>query len=127
MCFTLTYLTRRRIMSLSSKGATFTIVSPQLVRGTQFNSRIKIGLTGSGNRGTFVAGIAKGDPRAEVTVLCDAYDDPMEKASSKLQLQNPARWLEWDTSSWLVPSLNSANQSGVAHSLPPQSKFSIYC
>ncbi|MBI4877849.1 MAG: Gfo/Idh/MocA family oxidoreductase [Acidobacteria bacterium] len=81
--------------SLFGAGA-FTIVSPNLVRGTQANSRISLGLIGSGNRGTYDATIVHNDPRARVTALCDLFDDRVEMAKSKLKLENPATYRDYE-------------------------------
>ena len=97
MNLTRAHLTRRRFINISAgTAATFTFVRPEAVRGTQINSKIKVGLIGSGNRGTFVAGIAHSDPRAEVTALCDLFDDQLEKACSKLQLHSPALFKDFE-------------------------------
>ncbi len=81
--------------SLFGAGA-FTIVSPNLVRGTQANSRISLGLIGSGNRGTYDATIVHNDPRARVTALCDLFDDRIEMAKSKLKLDKPAVFKDYE-------------------------------
>jgi predicted dehydrogenase len=70
-------------------GAAFMIVAPQAVRGSQANSRISVGLIGSGNRGTYDASIVHADPRARVTALCDLYDDRIEIATQRLKLDRP--------------------------------------
>jgi myo-inositol 2-dehydrogenase/D-chiro-inositol 1-dehydrogenase len=75
---------------------TFTILSPNLVRGTQANSKISLGLIGSGNRGTYDASIVHADPRARVTALCDLFDDRIEVAKSKLKLDNPAVYKDYE-------------------------------
>lgn len=81
--------------SLFGAGA-FTIMSPDLVRGTQANSRISLGLIGSGNRGTYDATIVHNDPRARVTALCDLFDDRIETAKSKLKLDKPAVFKDYE-------------------------------
>lgn len=74
----------------------FTILSPNLVRGTQANSKISLGLIGSGNRGTYDASIVHADPRARVTALCDLFDDRIEVAKAKLKLENPAVYKDYE-------------------------------
>jgi predicted dehydrogenase len=74
----------------------FTILSPALVRGTQANSKISLGLIGSGNRGTYDATIVHSDPRARVTALCDLFDDRIEMAKAKLKLENPATYTDYE-------------------------------
>ena len=74
----------------------FTIVSPGLVRGTQANSRISLGLIGSGNRGTYDATIVHNDPRARVTALCDLFDDRIEMAKAKLKLDKADTYKDYE-------------------------------
>ncbi len=64
--------------------ATFSIVAPQSVRGSQANSKISVGLIGTGNRGGYDATIVNADPRARVTALCDLFDDRIEKATAQI-------------------------------------------
>jgi predicted dehydrogenase len=81
---------------LSGGAAAFTILAPQTVRGTQANSRISVGLIGSGNRGTYDAGIVHADPRARITALCDRFDDRIEMATARLKLDKPAVYKEFE-------------------------------
>jgi predicted dehydrogenase len=71
-------------------------VAPEAVRGSQANSKISVGLIGSGNRGTYDATIVNGDPRARVSALCDLYDDRIEKATATLKLQNPKTYKDFE-------------------------------
>jgi len=80
---------------LWTAGAAFTLVRPEAVRGTQANSRISVGLIGSGNRGTYDAGIVNADPRARITALCDAFDDRIEIATARLKLEKPAMYKDY--------------------------------
>jgi myo-inositol 2-dehydrogenase/D-chiro-inositol 1-dehydrogenase len=77
-------------------GSTFAIVTPQAVRGSQANSKITVGLIGSGGRGTYDAGIFNSDSRARVTALCDLFPDRIESATQKLKLQNPATYTDFE-------------------------------
>jgi predicted dehydrogenase len=81
--------------ALFTGAATFTIVKPHAVRGSQANSKISVGLIGSGNRGTYDATIVHADPRAQVTALCDRFDDRIEMAKSKLQLESPKTFSDY--------------------------------
>src|SRR6185295_12539068 len=59
------------------------------VRGTAANSAIKVGLIGSGSRGTFVAGTMAKNTPAQVVALCDVVDGKMEKAAQSIGLDHP--------------------------------------
>jgi predicted dehydrogenase len=75
---------------------TATLMSPRTALGSQANSKIAVGLLGSGNRGTFDAGIVHGDPRARITALCDKFDDRVEMAASRLKLDRPAVFKDYE-------------------------------
>lgn len=76
----------RRSLVAGAAGA-FTIVHPEAVRGSQANSKISVGLIGSGNRGSYDAAIVHADPRAEITALCDLFDDRIEMAMQRIKLE----------------------------------------
>jgi myo-inositol 2-dehydrogenase/D-chiro-inositol 1-dehydrogenase len=59
------------------------------VRGTAANSAVKVGLIGSGGRGTFDASILVKNPKARLTALCDIFDDRIESARQKIPVENP--------------------------------------
>ena len=83
-------LSRRNLLRASGAVAgAFTIVKPEAVRGSQANSRISLALIGVGGRGTYDATIVQNDPRAQVTALCDLFDDRIEMGKQKIGLQNP--------------------------------------
>jgi predicted dehydrogenase len=87
------FVSRRGL--LGAAGA-FTIVRAEAVRGSQANSRISVGLIGSGNRGSYDAAIVHADPRAEVTALCDLFDDRIEMAIQRIKLdKKPAIYKDY--------------------------------
>ncbi len=59
------------------------------IRGTAANSAVKVGLIGSGGRGTFDAGLVAQDPNARLVALCDIFDDRIEQAKKKIPIENP--------------------------------------
>src|SRR5690349_4440785 len=77
-------------------GATFAIVSPQVVRGYQANSKVSVGLIGSGGRGSYDASIVNADPRARVTALCDLFDDRIETATQKVKAVGPRVYKDFE-------------------------------
>ncbi|MBI3278240.1 MAG: Gfo/Idh/MocA family oxidoreductase [Acidobacteria bacterium] len=90
-------LSRRNFLSGGTAAATtFTIVAPQAVRGSQANSKITLGLIGSGNRGSYDAMIVNADPRARVTALCDLFDDRIEMAKQRIRVDNPAVYKDYE-------------------------------
>ncbi|MGD0578314.1 MAG: Gfo/Idh/MocA family oxidoreductase [Bryobacteraceae bacterium] len=86
-------LSRRSLLATASA---FTIVAPQAVRGSQANSKISVGLIGSGGRGSYDASIAHADPRAAITALCDKFDDRIEKAKTTIKVSNPKTFTDFE-------------------------------
>lgn len=77
-------ITRRQLtQAASSAAASFLIVAPQTVRGTEANSALTLGLIGCGNRGMFVSGLFAKNEFLKVTAICDIYQDKLDKAAAK--------------------------------------------
>lgn len=74
---------RRGFIGAAAAGA-FTIVRPELVRGTQRNSAVRLALFGCGGRGTGVAASFVANTQAHVTALGDLFQDPLNKAKDEL-------------------------------------------
>ena len=65
------------------------VLSASVVAGTAANSAVKVGLIGSGNRGTYVAAeMAKNTP-ARIVALCDLFPEKMEQAKTKIGTSDP--------------------------------------
>lgn len=93
--------------------AGFTVVAPQAVRGSQANSKISVGLIGSGNRGSYDASIFQADPRARVTALCDLFDDRIEAAIQRIKpAGKPAIYKDFE-------KLLASNVDAVVIATPP--------
>ncbi len=59
------------------------MLPPRLVRGSQANSALSLGVIGCGNRGMYVSGIFAKNEFAKVTSVCDIYDDRIQAAREK--------------------------------------------
>src|SRR5579884_622395 len=81
---------------LSGAAAAFTIMSPKAAKGYQANSKVSVGLIGSGNRGSYDASIVQGDPRGRITALCDMFDDRIEKAKQTIKVENPTVYKDFE-------------------------------
>ncbi len=86
---------RRAFLGGAGAGA-FLIVRPEAVRGSQANSKISVGLIGSGNRGSYDASIVHADPRARITALCDLFDDQIEKATQRIKVTSPKVYKDFE-------------------------------
>ncbi|MCL4851716.1 MAG: Gfo/Idh/MocA family oxidoreductase [Bryobacteraceae bacterium] len=124
-------VSRRRLLHAGTAAGAFTIVSPQSIRGTQANSKITVGLIGAGNRGSYDGAIVHADPRAQITALCDLFDDRIEMATQKIKVQNPKVYKDFE-------KLLASDVDAVLIATPPfehprqleaavQAKKHIYC
>ncbi len=87
---------RRTFLTAGGAAAAFTLLKPQTVRGFQANSQISVGLIGTGNRGSYDAGIVNADPRARVTALCDLFDDRVEIGTAKIKAVKPVVYKDFE-------------------------------
>jgi predicted dehydrogenase len=71
-------ITRRQFAAASA----FLIVSPHVVRGTQANSAVRVGLLGCGGRGTEDATSMVTNGGARVVALADLFADQLERAEA---------------------------------------------
>lgn len=121
----------RRGFLAGTTATTFTIVGSQSVRGSQANSKVTFGLIGSGGRGTHDATIVQNDPRAQVTALCDLFDDRIDAAATRLKLQKPVIYKDFE-------KLLASNLDAVIIATPPfehprmleaaiQARKHVYC
>ena len=86
-------LSRRRF--LADAGVTalaFSIVKPDLVRGSQANSKIDLGLIGCGGRGTWIADLFKKHGGYNIVALADYFPDRVEAAGNKLGVPASSRF-----------------------------------
>jgi len=126
-------VSRRNFLSGSAAGAAaFNIMSPQAAKSYQANSKISVGLIGTGNRGSYDASIVHSDPRGRITALCDLYDDRIEKAKQTIKVENPTVYHDFEK------MLASPDIDAVVIATPPfehprmleaavQAKKHIYC
>jgi myo-inositol 2-dehydrogenase/D-chiro-inositol 1-dehydrogenase len=73
---------RRRFVGNAGTAA-FLILKPELVRGSQANSAVSVGLIGCGNRGTYVSGLFAKNEFARIAAICDIYEDRIEAARKR--------------------------------------------
>lgn len=72
-------LNRREFIGAGAAAAGFMILKPGLVRGTQANSAVRVGLLGCGGRGTEDATNLIDTGGARVTALGDLFQDQLQK------------------------------------------------
>jgi myo-inositol 2-dehydrogenase/D-chiro-inositol 1-dehydrogenase len=79
-------INRRQFIKTAGAGAaaaSLTILRPELVRGTQANSRIQLGLIGCGGRGVWIAGLFAAHGGYELFAASDYFSDRVEALGAK--------------------------------------------
>jgi predicted dehydrogenase len=80
-------LSRRQFIRNSGMAAlSLTVLPPKAVRGTQANSKIKLGLIGCGGRGTWIAGLFEKHGGFEIRAAADFFPDRCEEFGPKFSL-----------------------------------------
>jgi predicted dehydrogenase len=81
---------RRTFLGSAAASAAFLLLRPELVRGTQANSAVRVGLLGCGGRGTEDAGNLLDTGNTRVVALADLFQDQLDKARDYFdKLQQP--------------------------------------
>jgi predicted dehydrogenase len=82
---------RRGFLHAAAGTAAFTILKPQLVRGTQANSAVRVGLLGCGGRGTTHTETILKNTDARVIALADMFQDRLDKAKQQVDKLSAAK------------------------------------
>jgi predicted dehydrogenase len=69
-----------------------TILKPGLVRGTQANSKIRLGLVGCGGRGSWIAGLFQKHGGYEIIAVADYFKDRADEAGATLAVPEASRF-----------------------------------
>jgi len=86
-------ITRRRF--IAGAGATalsFTVMKPELVRGTEANTKVDLGLIGCGGRGTWIAELFAQHGGYNVVAVADYFQDRADGCGGKLGVDNARRY-----------------------------------
>ena len=75
---------RKFIATAGAAAISFTIVDPLIARGTQANSRIRLGMIGCGGRGTWIAKLFKAHGGFEVVAGADYFQDRVDTFGEQL-------------------------------------------
>ena len=88
-----TGLSRREFLAGTSGAAmSFSIMKPALVRGSQANSKITLGLIGCGGRGTWIGGLFQQHGGYEITAAADYFADRVNAGGDKLNVPASRRF-----------------------------------
>jgi predicted dehydrogenase len=82
---------RREFLKTAAAVGAFTILKPHLVRGTEANSAVRVGLLGCGRRGTTHANNIIQHTDARMTALADLFPDQLDKAKQRIDTAAQAK------------------------------------
>jgi len=82
---------RRGFLHAVAGTAAFTILKPELVRGTQANSAVRVGLLGCGGRGTTHTETILKNTDARVIALADMFQDRLDNAKQQVDKLSAAK------------------------------------
>jgi len=81
-------MNRRQFITRSlATAAAFTIVKPSLVRGSDANSKIRLGLIGCGGRGKWIADLFQQHGGYQLAGVADFFQDRVDPLAAKYQLK----------------------------------------
>ncbi len=84
---------RREFMAKAGAAAvSFTILRPEIVRGTQTNATIRLGLVGCGGRGGWIAGLFQKHGGYRIAVVADYFQERADEVGARLGVPEAARF-----------------------------------
>lgn len=86
-------ITRRRFLTSAGAAAVgFTIIKPELVRGTDANSKINLGVVGCGGRGSWIADLFVKNGNYNLVTIADYFQDRVDSTGDKLKVETGRRF-----------------------------------
>ena len=82
----------RREFIAGAAAATVSVIRPSLVRGTEANSTVTLGLVGCGGRGNWIADLFEKTGHYRVVALADYFQDRVDAVGDKLKLDAARRY-----------------------------------
>lgn len=103
--------------------AGFTIVKPQSVRGSEANSKIQLGIVGSGGRGVWVGGLTHKHTGMKVTALADVFSWRLKQGREALKIDEKRCFKGLDAYKALIASdVDAVAIESPAYFHPDQAK-----
>jgi myo-inositol 2-dehydrogenase/D-chiro-inositol 1-dehydrogenase len=82
---------RRQFLQAAAGTAAFTILKPQMIRGAQANSAVRVGLLGCGGRGTTHTETILKNTDARIFALADMFQDRLDNAKQQVDKLSAAK------------------------------------
>jgi predicted dehydrogenase len=96
-------LQRRTFLKTAGAVGAFTILNPRLVRGTDANSAVRVGLVGCGRRGSTHANNIILHTGARITALADLFQDQIDAAKTRIDTAARAHGYSGVSQTWVGP------------------------
>jgi predicted dehydrogenase len=84
--------TRRTFLNQAGAAVGLTLVSPALVRGTQANARVRLGIIGCGGRGGWMADLFQKHGGYQIAALADYFPERVATVGDKFGVPGAARF-----------------------------------
>lgn len=95
---------RRFVKTASAATASVLLVKPQIAFGTAANSKLQVGIIGSGSRGPWLGGFFQQHTNSKVVALADYYRDRLDVAGKRLDVPNDRQYIGLDAYKDLIAS-----------------------
>lgn len=108
-------ISRRRFMAGTTAAAAFTIVRPELVFGSEANSKIEVGIIGLGWRGSWIGDLIVKHGGYRIAAVADYFDEVVQAAGDKFGVPRKRRFSGLSGYKKLIDS----GVDAVFHETPP--------
>lgn len=83
---------RKFITGMATTAASFTLMKPSLVRGSQANSKVEVGCIGLGGRGNLIANMLTEHEGFQVVSVADYFAEAAQRAGDRLKVPKARRF-----------------------------------
>ena len=83
---------RRFIASAGATALSFTVIKSNLVRGTEANTKVDLGIIGCGGRGTWITGLFAQHGGYNIVAVADYFQDRVDNCGGKFGVDNARRY-----------------------------------
>jgi predicted dehydrogenase len=94
---------RRAFLKTAGAVGVFTILKPHLVRGSDANSAVRVGLVGCGRRGGTHANTIIQHTEGRITALADLFQDQLDAARQRIDKAAQAKGYSGVSQTWVGP------------------------
>ena len=84
--------TRREFIAGTSAAVSFSIMKPEIVFGSNANSKLKIGMVGCGGRGTWITDLFMENGNFEIAGAADYFNDQVDAFGDKFNITGKKRF-----------------------------------